>query len=274
MLASFLLSFREGLEAALMISILLAALRKIGQNHLNSFIWRGVFAAVCVSLLAGSALVWLGAELEGHAEEIFEGIAMLSAAVLLTWVIFWMGRHAATLREKLETDVQKASISQGNRWALFGLSFLAIGREGFELVLFLTAVRLATDMVQTLLGALLGLAGAVALGWILFTSSKRLNLSQFFKLTSLLLVLVAAGLVGHGIHELNEAGIIPPIMEHVWDINPILNEKHLLGQLLTALFGYNANPSLTEVLAYIAYFFGVGLLLRGSRRPASSTQIA
>lgn len=265
MLASFLLSLREGLEAALIIGIVLAALRKTDRSGLIPVVWQGLAAAVAASLVAALLLNWLGAEFEGRAEEIFEGVAMLAAAALLTWMIFWMRRQAVDQKKNLETGISQAAL-QSNRRALFGLSFLAVGREGFELVLFLTATQFTSGGTQTLLGALLGLTTSILLGWILFTSSKRLQLKQFFMVTNVLLILFAAGLVAHGVHEFNEAGIIPSVIEHVWDINPILNEKQPFGQMLTALFGYNGNPSLTEILAYLAYFLGLGVVWKAVTR--------
>ena len=274
MLASFLLSIREGLEAALIIGIVLAAVRKIGRPNLTPAIWRGVGAAVGTSLVAALVLSWLGASFEGRAEQIFEGVAMLIAAVLLTWMIVWMRRQATTLKQDLEAEVKEAAAGRSGEQALFWLSFLAVGREGFELVLFLIAARIASGAVQTMLGAVLGLATAIVLGWMLFATSKRLSLRQFFNVTNILLVFFAAGLVAHGIHEFNEAGIIPAIIDHVWDLNPVLDEKQIVGQLLTALFGYNANPSLTEVIGYVAYFAGLGLAWKRLAQPAFAAQAA
>lgn len=134
------------------------------------------------------------------------------------------------------------------------LAFLAVGREGFELALFLVAAQISTSAVQTLIGAALGLLASAVLGWLLFASTYRLSLRRFFQVTNVLLILFAAGLVAHGVHEFNEAGIIPSIIEHVWDINTLLDEKSPFGLILTALFGYNGNPSLTEVIAYLGYF--------------------
>ena len=273
MLASFLLSLREGLEAALIIGIVLAALRKTNRSGLMTVVWQGLVAAIAASLVAGLALNWLGAEFEGRAEQIFEGITMLAAAILLTWMIFWMRRQAVDQKKNLETGISQAA-EQSNRRALFWLSFFAVGREGIELVLFLVATKLANGALQTILGALLGLSSAALLGWMLFTSSKRLRLEQFFLVTNILLVFFAAGLVAHGVHEFNEAGIIPSIIEHVWDLNPILNEKQPVGQMLTALFGYNANPSLSESLAYLAYFLGVGVLWKTLSGKNAKTQTA
>ena len=273
LLSGFLLSLREGLEAALVIGIVLAALRKTKRPGLMMVVWQGLVAAIFTSLVAGLLLNWLGAEFEGRAEQIFEGIMMLAAAILLTWMIFWMRRQAVDQQKDLETGINQAA-QQSNRWTLFWLSFLAVGREGLELVLFLVATKLANGAVQTILGALLGLSTAALLGWILFTSSKRLRLDQFFLVTNILLVFFAAGLVAHGVHEFNEAGIIPSIIEHIWDMNPILNDKQPVGQMLTVLFGYNANPSLSESIAYLVYFLGVGVLwktMTGKNTTAKTT---
>jgi high-affinity iron transporter len=171
-------------------------------------------------------------------------------------MIIWMRRQSSRLQTTLEAGVVEASAGKGSRWALFWLAFLAVGREGFELVLFLTAVQMTSNPFQTVLGAILGLAAAAVTGWMLFSSSKRMRLRPFFDGTNLLLILFAAGLLAHGVHEFNEAGIIPPLIEHVWDFNSILDEKQPLGQILTAVFGYNGNPSLTETLIYAGYLIG------------------
>ena len=273
MLAGFLLSLREGLEAALIIGIVLAALRKTNRSGLILAVWQGLFAAVIFSLLAGLIINWLGAEFEGRSEQIFEGIAMLMAATLLTWMIFWMQRQGTNQKKNLENDVSQAA-GKKSSWAIFWLSFFAVGREGLELVLFLVATMLNSGKTPTILGAVSGLIIAALLGWILFSSSRSLRLDQFYLFTNILLVFFSAGLLAHAVHEFNEAGIIPMIVEHVWDINPILNEKQPFGQMLTALFGYNANPSLSEVLSYFSYFLVVGFLWKKKAGKKSGTQPA
>ena len=155
----------------------------------------------------------------------------------------------------------------GGTRALFSLAFLAVVREGIELALFLTAATFASDVQSTLLGTLLGLSAAIFLGWGLFASTRRLNLSRFFQVTGVLFILFAAGLVAHGVHEFDEVGWIPSVVEHVWDTNPIIDENSTLGLMLKALFGYNGNPSLTEVLAYLAYYVAIFFGLRGITRP-------
>jgi high-affinity iron transporter len=269
MLASFLLSLREGIEAALIIGIVLGALRQMRRTELLSAVWYGALAAVLVSLVSGIGLTALGLSLEGAAEQIFEGVAMLLAAGVLTWMIFWMSRQARHIKGELESGVHKAAFEGGKR-GLFALAFLAVVREGIELALFLTAATFASGARSTIVGALLGLGSAVLLGWGLFASTARLNLRRFFQVTGVLLILFSAGLVAHGVHEFNEAGVIPAVIEHVWDANPIMDENGALGSALKALFGYNGNPSLTEVLAYFAYFVSIFYGLRSSGRQAEA----
>jgi high-affinity iron transporter len=260
MIPGFLLSLREGLEAALIIGIVLGVLRKLNRPGLNRVVWSGVATASLLSLIAALVLHLVGASLKDEAEVIFEGITMLLAAGVLTWMIFWMRRQASAIRSELESGVRRAVLGSSQK-ALFALAFIAVLREGVELALFLTAAALATGAQQTLSGALLGLGTAALLGWSLFASTVRLDLRRFFQATGVLLILFAAGLVAHGVHEFNEVGWIPAIIEHVWDINPILSDKSILGEMLTALFGYNGNPSLTEVLAYLGYFIAIGCSL-------------
>lgn len=267
MLPSYLLSLREGIEAALIIGIVLGALRKMRRMDLSPAVWIGVISASLLSILAGVLLTTLGLSFEGQAEQIFEGITMLLAAGVLTWMIFWMSRQARNIKGELESGVHKAAFEGGKR-GLFALAFLAVLREGIELALFLVASVFASDVQQTLIGAFLGLGTAILLGWSLFATTVRLDLRRFFQVTGFLLILFAAGLVAHGVHEFNEAGVIPPVIEHVWDVNPILDENSVLGSMLKALFGYNGNPSLTEVLAYFTYFVAIYFGLRLSDRRA------
>jgi high-affinity iron transporter len=152
------------------------------------------------------------------------------------------------------------------------LAFLAVVREGIELALFLTATGFVVRAGQTLIGGLLGLAAAIVLGWLLFSATLRLALRRFFQVTGVLLILFAAGLVAHGVHEFNEAGGIPSVVAQVWNVNPWLDENSTLGSILKALFGYNGNPSLTEVLAYLAYFALVSVALKRQNKTLTRTQ--
>jgi high-affinity iron transporter len=272
MLPTYLLSLREGLEAALIIGIVLGALSKIRRTDLSPAVWLGTLSAVGVSILTAVLLTVFGMSLEEEAEQIFEGITMLIAAGILTWMIFWMSKQARFLKGELEAGVNKAAATTGKP-AMFWLAFIAVVREGIELALFITAAffagdqnQLTSNIIQTLAGTILGLGTAALLGWTLFATTVRLDLRRFFQVTGFLLILFAAGLVAHGVHEFNEVGWIPSVVEHVWDVNAIVDENSVAGQLFKTLFGYNGNPSLTEMSAYFAYLIVVTILWR--REPA------
>src|SRR5512144_3181522 len=247
MLPTYLLSLREGLEAALIIGIVLGAVNKIRRSDLAPAVWLGTLSAVGVSILTAIVLTGFGMSLEEPGEAIFEGITMLIAAAILTWMIFWMGKQARFLKSELEAGVNKAVASAGKR-AVFWLAFIAVVREGIELALFITAAFFAGttsgvngEIIQTLVGTILGVGTAALLSWTLFATTVRLDLRRFFQVTGFLLILFAAGLVAHGMHEFNEVGWIPVVVEHVWDVNAIVDENSLFGQLLKTLFGYNGN---------------------------------
>jgi high-affinity iron transporter len=263
MLAAFLITLREGIEAALIVGIVLSALRRLNRLQQASAVWMGVTAAVVASAGAGWLLNALGLAFEGRGEAIFEGVAMITAAGVLTWMIFWMRKQGRSFQTSLAADVEQASGTDGSRWALFGLAFVAVLREGIETVLFLTAAALSTGPTETLLGGSVGLIVAVGLGWLVFAAGKELSLKRFFQTTGIVLLFFAAGLLGHGIHELQEAGLLPTLVEQVWNINPVLDENSVAGSLLKALFGYNGNPSLLEVVFYSAYLLIIGRLSLG-----------
>ena len=276
MLPTYLLSLREGLEVALIIGIVLGALTKIRRSDLSPAVWLGALSAISVSILTAIFLTSFGMSLEEQAEQIFEGITMLIAAGILTWMIFWMRKQARFLKSELEAGVSKAVASTGQP-AMFWLAFIAVVREGIELALFITAAffagdqsQVSTNIIQTLAGTILGLGTAALLGWTLFTATLRLDLRRFFQVTGILLILFAAGLIAHGIHEFNEVGWIPAVVEHIWDVNPILDETSLAGQLLKTLFGYNGNPSLTEMIAYFAYLIVVSIFWRRDTAPVKA----
>lgn len=264
MVAAALLAFREGLEAALILGVVLGVLRRLGRTDQEKMVWLGAGLAGLTSLAAGIGFYALGISFEGRAEEIFEGVAMLFAAGVLTWMIFWMERQGRAIQAGLEQDVRQAA-SSGGRWTIFSLAFIAVFREGIELALFLTAAAFTATAGATVTGAVIGLVAVLVVGWLLFTTTTRLNIQTFFRVTSILLIFFAAGLVAHGVHELNEAAVIPGIVEHVWDVNPILHEDSAVGQILKVMFGYNGNPSLTEVAAYLGYWAVVLVVLRWRR---------
>ncbi len=268
MLATYLLSLREGLEAALIIGIVLGAVSKIRRKDLVPAVWLGALLAIGVSIFTAIILTTFGMSLEDPGEAIFEGITMLVAAGILTWMIFWMSKQSRFLKSELESGVNKAAASTGMR-AVFGLAFVAVVREGVELALFITAAFFATtpgnlnnDIIQTLIGIILGVGTAVLLSWTLFATTVRLDLRRFFQVTGFLLILFAAGLVAHGVHEFNDVGWIPSMIEHVWNMDSIISQSSILGQLLQTLFGYNSSPALTEMIAYFGYIAVVAYLWR------------
>ncbi len=261
MLPSYLLSLREGLEAALIVGIVLGALRQMRKPDLVFAVWSGVLVASIVSIVSAISLTALGLSLHDPAEAIFEGITMLLATAVLTWMIFWMSRQSRHLKGNLEAGVRHAALSAGRR-GLFMLAFLAVVREGIELALFLTAATFASDAVQTITGTALGLFSSILLGWSLFASSVKLDLRRFFQVTGILLIMFAAGLIARAVSEFVLVGWLPALIEHVWDLNPFLNEESAFGQILSALFGYNGSPSLIAVIVYLAYFLTIGFGLQ------------
>ena len=275
MLAGFLLALREGIEAALIISIVLGLLRKMNRPDRSRVVWLGVGGAVVISIVVAVLLNIIGAEFEGAGEQIFEAVTMLFAAAILTWMIFWMQRQGRQIQKGLEADMREA-LSGGQTAALFSVAFFAVLREGIELALFLTAVNFAAPLVGAeapimgWLGGVLGLVAAGIIGWLMYESAIKLNLRRFFQYTSIILIFFAAGLVGQAVHELNELNWIPSVVEHVYDLNPIVPETSTVGEFLKALFGYNANPSLTEAIAYVGFFAVVFGLLRYFNRKSAA----
>lgn len=280
MLAGFLLALREGVEAALIVGIVLGMLKKMNRFERAPWVWLGVGVAAAISVVAAVGLNVAGAEFEGAGEQLFEGVTMLFASAVLTWMIFWMQKQGRQTQLGLEADV-KSALARGTAWGLFFVAFFAVLREGIELALFLTAVNFSEPAagveapILGWLGGILGLVAAAVIGWLLFESSIKLNLRRFFQFTSLVLIVFAAGLVGHAIHEFNELSWLPAVVEHVYDLNAIVPESSTVGQFLSALFGYNANPSLTEMIGYLGYFAAVfGLTRWLARKPAQKAVAA
>jgi high-affinity iron transporter len=270
-LTAFLITLREGLEMSLIVGIILAYLAHMGHRRQFGAIWEGVAGALALSVLAGAIIVVTAGEFSGRGEQLFEAVAMLTAVALLTYMIFWMRRQAATLRNDLQARLHTA-LQVGSSGALVALTVAAVGREGIETALFLFAVARASAPGLALAGALLGLTAAVVLGVLIYRGSYRLNLRTFFNVTSLLLLLVGAGLLARGVGELQEAGLAPPLVAHVWNTGVTLPEGSPAGSLLQAVFGYISAPSLMQVGLYAAYLalVGYGYFLVPARPPVKS----
>ncbi|MCX9012498.1 MAG: FTR1 family protein [Candidatus Methanoperedens sp.] len=268
MLASFLITFREALEAALIVGIIAAYLAKIGRKDLYRYLYAGIIGAVVASAGVALAFKFIYGELQGTAEQLFEAAAALTASAVLTYMIFWMAGNSKKIKGELQEKID-VSISEGQMLGVAALSFISVFREGVETVLFLGTLAIISPL-DTLIGFILGVAAVTGMSLIMFKGIYSLDVGRFFKYTSILLILFSAGLIATGVHELNEAGIIPPVVEHVWDINPPVNpdgtypplhENGIIGSSLKSLVGYSASPSLTEVLAYIGYWLVTGFFV-------------
>lgn len=257
-LSALLISLREGTEMAIVVGILLAYLRKVGARGAG-WVWAGVIAAVAVSLSFLGILNALGATFEGTMEQVFEGTTMLLAAVFLTWMILWMLRNARFLKGELQRGLDQALARGAGTWGLFLLAFFAVVREGVELALLLFAAPGEGKLV----GAVAGLAGAVAVGVLIYAFGRRIDLQTFFRVTSALLVLFAAGLVAHAAHEFAEAGVLAAVEgPKLWSTKGVLPDSDGVGSVLRALFGYQDEPSVIEVVTYLGYLALVWLLAR------------
>jgi high-affinity iron transporter len=271
--AAFLITLREGIEAALIVSILLAYLKQVGRSDGANLVWWGSGVAVAVSAVVGAVIFAVGAEFEGKAEEVFEGLVTLAAVGVLTWMIFWMRRQGARIRSRLQEKVDTALFAGGI--ALSALAFVAVVREGIETALFIFAAAKGTAVESggiggQLVGAALGLAAATLLGTLLYRGGIGLNLRMFFRVTGTLLIVVAAGLFAFALHELQEAGWLPLLQGTAFDISASFPDDEGLGGILRALVGYQANPTWLEVVGWAGYLVVVGgLFLRPHTAPTT-----
>jgi high-affinity iron transporter len=251
--AALLITLREGIEAALLVSILLAYLRQLGRADLRSAVWWGTGLAVALSVAAGAIIFSVAGEFEGTAEATFEGLVTLAAVGVLTWMIFWMRRQGSRIRSQLQERVDTALVAGGT--ALGSLAFFAVLREGIETALFLFGADRATSTsdLAAIIGGLIGLVIATGLGVLLYRGAIKMNVRTFFKITGALILVVAAGLFAFSVHELQEAGYLPFLTSTAFDIDGALTDEGGVGALLRALVGYNADPSWLEVVAWIGY---------------------
>ena len=253
-ISALVIALREGIEMTLIVGIVLAYLGQIGARRARGFVWLGVGFAVVASLAFLGILNALDAEFEGAVEQIYEGSAMLLAAAFLTWMIFWMLQRSRYLKSELQGSVAEALASGGAAWGLFALAFFTVVREGVETALLL----FAAPGEGKLLGAILGFGLAIAVGVLIYVYGRRIDLRTFFRVTGVLLVVFAAGLVTHGVHEFVEAGLAGG--PTAFDISAALPDDEGVGTVLRALFGYSADPTVLEVVAYLAYYVLVWVL--------------
>jgi high-affinity iron transporter len=276
--SGLLTGLREGVEATLIVSIILAYLAKTGNTRHFGTIWLGTGAAVAISIAIGAALFVTIGGFEEPAEQIFEGVVMLVAASVVTWMLFWMRRAAANIKGELHGRVDRALV-EGSIVGLAVLAFTAVIREGIETALFLLgqATAAGTEAGSTFLGATIGLAIAIAIGYGFYRGARVLNLRTFFTWTGVALIFIAAGLLSHAVHEFVEVGVIGIGTGTAFDISAALPHEPdagalgVIGSLLRALFGYTSQPEWITLLVWLGYVAIVlGLYLRPTSPPRPS----
>ncbi|NKX91967.1 FTR1 family protein [Sanguibacter hominis ATCC BAA-789] len=252
MLANFLIGLREGLEAALVVSILVAYLVKTGRRDLLPALWTGVGVAALVSLGFGAALTFGPKGLSFEAQEAIGGTLSIVAVGLITWMIFWMGKTARHLKANLHHRLDDA-VAAG-KGAVVVMALLAVGREGLETALFLWAGAKATGAsTNPLVGAVLGLAVAVALGWAVYRGAVRLNLRLFFAWTGVLLIVIAAGVLAYGVHDLQEARLLPGLHSVAFDVSAQVPPSSWYATLLKGVFNFSPVTTWLEATAWVLF---------------------
>lgn len=269
MFANFLIGLREGLEASLVVGILVAYLVKTDRRELLPKVWLGVGLAVTVSLVAGALLTFGPRGLSFEAQETIGGVLSIVAVGFVTWMIFWMARTSRQLKGALEGRMDTAIVAGGG--SLVVLAALAVGREGLETALFLWAAAKATDnSSQPLIGGALGLVVAVALGILIYRGAVRMDLGKFFRWTGGLLVFVAAGVLAYGIHDLQEAGILLGLDNTAFDVSSTIPPDSWYGTLLKGTFNFSPTTTWLQLVAWFAYVVPVLTLFILTVRPKKS----
>ena len=276
-LANLLIALREGLEAALVVSIIVAYLVKADRRDALPKLWGGVALAALIPLIVGAILTWGPKTLTFQAQEIPGGSLSFVAVGLVTWMIFWMGKNARELKGEIEGSLSRTLSAGSSGWGVVWIAVIAVGREGVETALFVWATvrsSIENSTMQTTLGVLTGLLIAIVLGVLLYQGAVRINFRVFFAVTGYFLVLVAAGIVAYGVGDFQEAGVLPGIMNHAWDLSAHLpgttSPLHWLYVLLQAMFQFNLQPTVLQVVGWILYIVPVLVLLtiqiQGPRR--------
>ncbi|WP_372004578.1 FTR1 family protein [Tistrella mobilis] len=274
MLAPFLIMLREGLEAALIVGIIAGYLRQTGRRDQLPAVWVGIFLAAAVALFTGAALQMVSAGFPQKAQELFEAVVGIAAVAVLVAMVFWMRRAAKSIRRELHAGIDQALAAEGGRaagWALIGMVFFAVAREGLESVFFLLAIFQQSRDAAAPLGALAGIAVSAGIGWAIYRGGLRLNLARFFRWTGVVILFVAAGLLAGALKALHEAGLWNGLQGVVYDLGRVLPESGAVGTVLSGLLGYREAPTLGEVLVYAA-FLAVTLIL--FLRPAAPVAAA
>ena len=273
MSADFLITFREGLEAALIIAIVLAYLRSLGRTDQFKYVFLGAISAIIISLIVAIGVFVSIGKLEGRAEQLTEGSVSLLAAGVLTWMIFWMRSQSMTVGKDLRSNVD-AALTKGTLVAMASVVFIGVLREGIETALFLIAVFINNTTVFAGIGSLVGLVGAASIGALVYKGSSFIKIKLFFQITGGLIILIAAGLLSNGIHEFQESGIINIYLSRAWDLTwfPPLSDGQL-AEFLKSIVGWRPNPSVGQAVAWVTYltaatwfFYFAGLTTKTVKR--------
>jgi high-affinity iron transporter len=269
-LANFLIGLREGLEAGLVVGILIAYLVKIGRRDVLPRIWLGVGLAVALSLGLGCLLTFGTYGLSFAAQELIGGLLSIVAAGFVTWMIFWMLRTARGLSRELRSEVDSHLTGAG--WGLVLVAFLAVGREGLETALFIwAAVQASGSTTLPLIGASLGIAVSVVLAYLIYRGVLTINLSKFFTYTGVFLIVVAGGVLAYGVHDLQEAGFLPGLNTLAFDVSAAVPPDSWYGTLLKGVFNFSPATTVFEAVAWAAYVVPVMYFFLRSVRRHSST---
>jgi high-affinity iron transporter len=276
--SGLLTGLREGVEAALIVSIVITYLVRTGRGAEAPKVWIGTGVAVVLSVIVGVLIFSSVGAFHEPYEQIFEGTTLLIAAGVVTWMLFWMRRQAGAVKGELQAAVDRA-VAAGAAWGLAVLAFTAVIREGLETSIFLVgqATSARTEAIWIVVGAAVGLGIAALLGYGFYRGSRRLNLAGFFRWTGIALVFIAAGLLSHGIGEFVEIGALGsgPWTATAFDISSVLSDEVGIGAFLRAIFGYSAAPAVLTVVAHVAYLVAVlALYLRPMSRPTPTTPSA
>lgn len=281
MLANYLIGLREGLEASLVVVILVAYLVRSDRRQLIPRIWAGVAIAVLVSLAFGALLTFGPRGLGFEAQEAIGGSLSIIAVGFVTWMIFWMARSARGLSSELRGQIDRAA--DGSAMSLVVVAMLAVGREGLETALFLwaatqAAARGATSTAAPITGAALGILTAIAMGYLVYRGALKLNLSKFFTWTGAFLILVAAGVLAYGVHDLQEARILPGLDSLAFDVSDTIPPTSWLGTLLKGTLNFSPATTWLETTVWLLYVVPVMVLffrlIRRSNRPAPAPAVA
>ncbi|MFD8999843.1 iron uptake transporter permease EfeU [Streptomyces sp. NPDC059582] len=274
MFSNYLIGLREGLEASLVVCILIAYLVKTGRRDALKPIWIGIAVAVLIAMGFGCALEFGSQELTFEAQEALGGSLSILAVALVTWMVFWMRRTARHLRSELHGKLD-AALAMGTG-ALVATAFLAVGREGLETALFVWAsVHAASDGTpRPLVGVALGLATAVLLGWLFYRGALKINLAKFFTWTGGMLVVVAAGVLAYGVHDLQEADWLPGIRNLAFDISDTIDPSSWYGTLLKGVLNFQPDPTVFQVTVWALYLIPVMVLFLAPERSRTAPRPA